>query len=91
MFLGTAIWFLGSLVIVVACYRAMQRVTVILKKLELYLNNDCVFANANANAIASAFVLWKLSDFLPLFTAVYRLCFKMRNNIYFKLNKMLTP
>ena len=39
--------FFGSLVIVVACYRAMQRVTVILKRLELYLNNDCVFANAS--------------------------------------------
>ena len=37
MFLGTAIWFFGSLVIVVACYRAMQRVTVMLKRLELYL------------------------------------------------------
>ena len=29
MFLGTAICFFGSLVIVVACYRVMQRVTVI--------------------------------------------------------------
>ena len=37
----------SSLVIVVACYRAMQRVTVILKRLELYLNNECVFANAS--------------------------------------------
>ena len=45
-FLGTAIWFFSSLIIVVACYRAMQRVTVILKRLQLYLNNDCVFANA---------------------------------------------
>ena len=47
VFLGTAIWFFGSLAIVVACYRAMQRVTVILKRLELQLNNDCVFANAS--------------------------------------------
>ena len=47
VFLGTAIWFFSSLVIVLACYRAMQRVTVILKRLELYLNNDCVFTNAS--------------------------------------------
>ena len=47
VFLGTAIWFFGSLAIVVACYRAMQRVTVILKRLELQLNNDYVFANAS--------------------------------------------
>ena len=46
-FLGADIWLFGSLVIVVACYRAMQRVTVILKSLELYLNHDCVFANAS--------------------------------------------
>ena len=38
--------FFSSLIFVVACYRAMQRVTVILKRLELNLNNDCVFANA---------------------------------------------
>ena len=47
VFLGTAIWFFSSLVIVLACHRAMQRVTVILKRLELYLNNECVFANAS--------------------------------------------
>ena len=32
VFLGTAICFFGSVVIVVACYRAMQRVTVILSE-----------------------------------------------------------
>ena len=77
-------------IIVVACYRAMERVTVTLKMLELYLNNDCVFPNASLH-LYSAFELWKLSDFLPLFTAVHRLCFKMRDNICFKLNKTLTP
>ena len=47
LILGTAIWFPGSLVIVVACYRVVQRVTVKLKRLELYLFYDCVFANAS--------------------------------------------
>ena len=72
MFLGTGIWFFGCLVIVVACYRAMQRCIVILKSLEFYLNHDCVFDNASLHCY-SAFELWKLSDFLPLFTVVYRL------------------
>ena len=75
MFLGTAIWFFGSLVIVVACYRSMQRFTVQLKRLDLYLNYDCIFANASLHCY-SAFELWKLSDLFPLFTAVHRLCFK---------------
>ena len=56
--------------IVVACYRAMQRVTVT-NGLELYVNHDCVFANASLHCY-SAFELWELSDFLPLFTAVHR-------------------
>ena len=40
VFLGTAICFFSSLVIVAACYIAMQRVTVILKRLELYLRRS---------------------------------------------------
>ena len=82
MFLGTAIWVFGSLVIVLACYRAMQRVTVILKRLELYLNHDCVnfFQMLRSTVIVSAFELWKLGNFLPLFTAVHRPCFKFTIN-----------
>ena len=45
MFLAIDIWFFGSLVIVVACYRAMQRVTV---------NHDCVFVNASLYLIVGA-------------------------------------
>ena len=44
-------------------------------RFKLYVNHDCVFANASLHCY-SAFELWELSDFLPLFTAVYRLCFK---------------
>ena len=59
MFLGTAIcfFFFGSLVIVVACYRAYN------KRLQLHLNHDCI-ANASLHCY-SAFELWELSDFLP--------------------------
>ena len=46
-FLARLFVFFSSLVIVVAYYKAMQRLTVILKRLELCLNNDCVFANAS--------------------------------------------
>ena len=70
MFLGTAICFLGSLVTIVALYKAMQRVTV-----TKGLNHDCVFANASLHCY-SAFELWEFSDVLLLFTAVHRLCFK---------------
>ena len=66
--------FFGSLVIVVVCYKAIQHVTVT-NKLELYLNHGCVFANASLHCY-SAFELWELSDFLLLFTAVHRMCFK---------------
>ena len=74
MFLDTAIWFFVSLVIVVACYRAMERVTAGNKRLELYVNHDCVFVNASLHCY-TAFELWELSDFLPLFTAVHQLYF----------------
>ena len=52
-------------------YYSCQRV----KKLELYVNHDGVFANAVLHCY-SAFELWEHGDFLPLFTAVHRLCFK---------------
>ena len=45
VFLGTAISCFGSLVIVVACYKALQRGHNN-KRLELYLSHGCVFANA---------------------------------------------
>ena len=90
MFLGTAIWFFSSLVIVVACYRAMQRVTVILKRLELYLNRSVFLQMLRSTDIVRLNCGGSVS-FLPLFAAVHRLCFKMRDNICFKLNKMLTP
>ena len=55
----------------VACYRPLQRVTVILKRLELYLNH-CVHAlqMLRSTVTVSAFELWKLGDFL---------CFKFIN------------
>ena len=40
------------------------------KRLELYVNHDCVFANASLHCY-SVFELWELSDFLSLFTAVH--------------------
>ena len=46
-FLARLFDFLVFYIIVVACFRAIQRLTVTLKRLELYLNNDCVFANAS--------------------------------------------
>ena len=51
--------------IVVASYRAVQRVTVRLKRLELDLSYNCVFANTSFHCY-SAFELWKLSDFFSL-------------------------
>ena len=45
------------------------------KRLELYLSHRYVFANALLH-FYSAFELWEFSDFLFLFTAVHRLCFK---------------
>ena len=46
------------------------------KRLELYLNHGCVFANASLHCYG-AFELWEFSEFLLLFTAVDRLCFKL--------------
>ena len=70
------VFFFGSLVIVVVCYKAMQHSK---KRLELYLSHGCVFANALLHCY-SAFELWEFSDFLFLFTAVHRLCFKFTIN-----------
>ena len=58
MFLGTAIWFFGSRVIVVACYRAMQRVTVILKRLELYFSNSLIIHQEKTKKITTVTVVW---------------------------------
>ena len=58
MFLGTAIWFFGSRVIVVACSRAMQRVTVILKRLELYFSNSLIIHQEKTKKITTVTVVW---------------------------------
>ena len=79
VFLGTAIWLFGSLVIVVACYRAMQRVTIILKRLELYLNHNSAFQILRFTVLVSEIELWKLGDILLLFTTAHRLCFKINH------------
>ena len=55
----------GSLVIVVVCYTKYHSN----KRLDLYLNHGCVFANASLHC-HSAFELREFSDFLLLFTAV---------------------